>query len=311
MKKTYAPQKVLCIVLGLSIGIGLISCKAASIHTGDADARDDIDRMEIPAEGRFIEAAFDVSVERDIPYGQATDYLGQEQTLLLDVLSPKGDTRDKRPAILWIHGGDFVMGSKESSIVRDLAEAFTQKGYVCIPINYRLRAERQSDWAGTLTDAVTDAKAALAWTVSHSEEYGIDPARIACCGYSAGAIISTGLAYNKQIGLTNKARKSLFGIVNIAGGAHGLDLIGGASGQVNVGPDAPDCLIIHGTEDDTVPYDGALLCAQALDAAGIENTLYTRNDGTHDFQSCLAELEKVIEEFLYKALIGSGYDTAA
>ena len=51
-------------------------------------------------------------------------------------LPPDSDQRDKRPAVVFIHGGGFRKGSKSSG--SKIAKELAMRGYAVFSINYRL-----------------------------------------------------------------------------------------------------------------------------------------------------------------------------
>ena len=68
-----------------------------------------------------------------------------EDCLLLDVTVPKSvwNAREttKRPVLVWIHGGGYIQGSKESAVVPELiakSQANNKGGMIIVSINYRL-----------------------------------------------------------------------------------------------------------------------------------------------------------------------------
>lgn len=83
------------------------------------------------------------------------------------------------PALVYFHGGGWVLGSVDvyDGTVRDLANA---SGCVVISVDYRLAPEHR------FPAAVDDAFAATVWTERHADELGVDAARIAVGGDSAG-----------------------------------------------------------------------------------------------------------------------------
>ena len=90
-------------------------------------------------------------------------------------------------AIVWMHGGGFVMGSldTEHPWATRIAEASTA---TVISVGYRLAPENP------YPAAVDDVYAVLKWTADHAAELGIDPARIAIGGHSAGAGLAAAVA---------------------------------------------------------------------------------------------------------------------
>lgn len=85
-----------------------------------------------------------------------------------------------RGAIVWLHGGGFVMGDLDTE--RPWATRIAAaSGAMVISVDYRRAPEHR------FPAALDDAYAVLGWTADHAAELGIDPARIAVGGHSAGA----------------------------------------------------------------------------------------------------------------------------
>ncbi|MBX3099657.1 MAG: alpha/beta hydrolase fold domain-containing protein [Salinibacterium sp.] len=91
------------------------------------------------------------------------------------------------PALLWMHGGGFLIGNpeqdEESSIgfARDL-------GITVVALRYRLAPEHRAP------AALDDAYAALTWVVANAKARGIDASKIAIGGASAGGGLAATLA---------------------------------------------------------------------------------------------------------------------
>ncbi|UXA04501.1 alpha/beta hydrolase [Mycobacterium sp. SMC-2] len=95
------------------------------------------------------------------------------------VYHPHGDTQDNRAAIVFCHGGGFVLCDIEShdGFCRALARGAQA---VVVSVGYRLAPEHPAP------AAALDAFAAFCWVVDHASQLGIDPARTAIAGDSAG-----------------------------------------------------------------------------------------------------------------------------
>lgn len=103
--------------------------------------------------------------------------------LKVDIYYPKTKVSKLYPAVLLIHGGGWVSGSKENQ--RPMAQRLAREGFVAITVEYRLSQEAKYP-AG-----VIDIKSALDWTRKNAEKYHLDKNKIAVLGASAGAQLAT------------------------------------------------------------------------------------------------------------------------
>ncbi|WP_163513500.1 alpha/beta hydrolase [Fodinicola acaciae] len=95
--------------------------------------------------------------------------------------------RDAQGAIVWFHGGGWIMGTLDTEHPWAIRIA-DGSGQLVISVAYRLAPENR------YPAAINDAYAVLGWAFAHAAELGIDPARIAVGGHSAGGGIAAGLA---------------------------------------------------------------------------------------------------------------------
>jgi acetyl esterase/lipase len=116
------------------------------------------------------------AVETDIVYDDRHGDAG-----LMDIYMP--DDVGPHPAVLFIHGGTWRAGSKEH--FWRSGPRLARSGFVAASINYRLLPD------GVFPNNLNDCVCALAFLRAHAEEYGVDPARIAVMGYSAGAHLTS------------------------------------------------------------------------------------------------------------------------
>lgn len=119
-----------------------------------------------------------VKVIKNLSYSDSTNSF-------LDVYYPE-EAAASMPVILWIHGGGYVGGSKDSR--QDYAMALADAGYVVANIDYALAPE--SLYPGP----VLQANQALAYMQLHAAEYGGDMGRVFVGGDSAGAQIASQVA---------------------------------------------------------------------------------------------------------------------
>ena len=97
---------------------------------------------------------------------------------LLDVVRPSAPG-ERRPALLQIHGGGWVIGDKREQ-GQPLMTHLASRGWVCFAINYRLSPQ------ATFPDHIVDVKRAIRWIREHAAEYGADPDFLCVTGGSAG-----------------------------------------------------------------------------------------------------------------------------
>lgn len=92
-----------------------------------------------------------------------------------------------RPGLLHLHGGGFVSGTPDSSHAR-MVELARELGAVVVSVDYRRAPEHP--YPAALEDCVT----ALRWLAASAAELGVDAARIAVHGVSAGGNLAAAVA---------------------------------------------------------------------------------------------------------------------
>lgn len=105
--------------------------------------------------------------------------------------TPPGEQGSNRPAVLYIHGGGYVLGNPEMNDAQNRQTVLTM-GCVVVSVDYRLAPE--TPWPGSLNDNY----AALCWLAENAAELGVDPARIAIAGDSAGGGHAAALAIHAR-----------------------------------------------------------------------------------------------------------------
>ncbi len=102
--------------------------------------------------------------------------------LQLDIYAPTNAGDSARPAVVLVHGGGWRAGYRQN--LAALAIALAERGYVAATISYRLSPE------APYPAAIHDVKAAIRWLRSQAQVYGVDAAKIALAGTSAGGQIA-------------------------------------------------------------------------------------------------------------------------
>jgi acetyl esterase len=111
---------------------------------------------------------------------------GPDGAMKLRIYWPR-DASQKLPAMVYFHGGGHVIGSLDThdSVARNLCVG---ANIVVVSVDYRLAPEHP------FPAAAVDCYAATAWTAEHAGEIGVDPARLAVGGDSAGGNLAAVVA---------------------------------------------------------------------------------------------------------------------
>jgi acetyl esterase/lipase len=129
---------------------------------------------------RFLEPS-----EAGLVFRTTRDGRGRPFELAIDVYrTPAGVPSDGTSCLL-IHGGSFVMGSRDMTACRFLATRLVAEGITVASADYRLTQQ-----GGVFPRPVRDVKAALAFWVANAARFGADPARVTLVGLSAGGALS-------------------------------------------------------------------------------------------------------------------------
>jgi acetyl esterase/lipase len=274
-------------------------------------------QLSKPAEwtaGVMVDYGF---IESNITYAKVD---GVE--LKLDVYRRRTGPAQKLPTIVWIHGGGWRGGSKESYSLRVLP--WLEMGWNVVNVEYRLTG------VGRAPAAVEDCRCALRWVFENALKYSFDTEKIVVSGQSAGGHLAllTGMAADEPSFGKNCPGKPLrvaavvnwFGITDVGDLLQGknktefasnwigtdrfgdTDLIKRVSPLSYVRPGLPPIITIHGDKDPLVPYDHAVRLKKSLDESRVPNQLFTVKGGDHgDFsKKDSVDAYRAIRKFLRK-----------
>ena len=96
------------------------------------------------------------------------------------ILQPKNSGDDPKPALLWIHGGGYVVGMKEMVYISRAADLVAKFGITVVSPGYRLA------WQSPYPAALIDCYRTLLFMKQYADEFRIDPEQIMVGGESAG-----------------------------------------------------------------------------------------------------------------------------
>ncbi len=132
-----------------------------------------------------------VKVYKDVVYVTYKGTKYGDRDMHVDIFRP--DDNKTYPALLMIHGGGWNSGNKSLQV--PMAQRIATRGYVTIPVEYRMTPEAKYP-AG-----LHDIKTAVRWARANAAKYGIDADKIAVSGCSAGAQLAT------LVGVTNGSKR--------------------------------------------------------------------------------------------------------
>jgi arylformamidase len=235
--------------------------------------------------------AAEPQIQRDLAYADT-----KNERQRLDVYAPT-EGKD-HPVVVWIHGGGWQGGDKKD--VQKKPQAFVDKGFVFVSINYRLLPDV------TIKQMGEDVAKAIKWTHDHAKDYGGDPKTFFVMGHSAGAqlaaLVCTDERYLKAEGLSLALIK---GCVPVDGDTYDVPLqiqtveqkraeaykkkFGDAESQKDLSPvthvakgkNIPPFVILHVAEHPETKAQSQRL-AKALQEVAVSAKAYPAEGKTHD-----------------------------
>ena len=250
--------------------------------------------------------------------------------LHLDLYLPKSGA-GPFPAVVYIHAGGWRIGNKLA--FRRQAVHMATRGFVGACIEYRLLGEAK------YPAAVHDAKAAVRWLRAHAAQYRINPNKVGAAGGSSGGHLAAMLgtthrvkeleggggnpgfssrvqvvaAFNPALDLVELGKKGIrtggqfnpvFQFLGVRYEAQ-PQLYAEASPITHVARDSAPFLLLHGTDDEAVPYQQSVEMLNRLKQARVRADLFTAQGAAHGFYQGILWYEetlKKMEEFFTSTL---------
>lgn len=209
--------------------------------------------------------------------------------LRLHLFRPQG-VASAVPGIVFFFGGGWRQGSPLQFLPH--AQHLAERGMLVALADYRVLSRHGT----TPVEAVKDARSAIRWLRTHSDEIGLDREHLAAGGGSAGGHLAACTALIDGVDeasddLAVSARPDALVLFNPA-----LDLSGLANSRwafdgdplsisplQHVRPGMPPTLLFHGTGDTVVPYRQAVAFTESMQAAGNTIELVSFEGRGHGF----------------------------
>ncbi|KIW16080.1 hypothetical protein PV08_06131 [Exophiala spinifera] len=242
-----------------------------------------------------------------------------------------------RPVIVYIHGGEWRFGSKESEL---RPKHFKGIKYAVASLNYRLSMD------APFPAALEDCKAAIRWLRANDETYRLDSECFLAWGEAAGGHLAallgtTGDIKDFDVGEHLDISSAVQGVVayypsvdfllmdsqalpgsqqhnhpnsaesKFIGGpiSENLDKVKRANPITYITPSTCPFLVAHGTEDRLIPFPQSELLVAALREAGVPVIFY-QVEGADHFFSCVSpemrtNLQAVTDRFIDELYTGA------
>ena len=275
-------SKFFCMVRRLICGV-VICC----IHTSYAQ------HVE-----RYRDISYkDITIHKNVQYVVDLPAGVNKNFYRADVCQPFADHFQKRPLIIWLHGGAFKFGSKNAAGTTLWCETFAKRGYVCAAINYGLNRrnplfKRKTFYKGCY-EALQYVNQAIGFFKQNADRYGIDTNVIILAGNSAGAMIALQYAFSHSgelkrliypehvnVDYSHHPSASIRAVINFWGAIFKDEWLKNAETPI---------VSVHGKRDHLVPIDnhndfmsGSSIIHKEATSLGIPNRLKVYNNYAHE-----------------------------
>ena len=170
--------RVACVaLLAAGLAVGLFACggsrgSSGASPTASAPASPPAASPSSCSQSAYPGGPKASAIDRDVAYARRLPSPAARHL-------PAGFRRAAVPVLVGIHGGGFVSGGKDDGQITPVLQGLT-RGYAVVALDYRLAPE------APFPAAIADVETAVRWLRAHADEYGLDAARVALWGDSAG-----------------------------------------------------------------------------------------------------------------------------
>lgn len=201
-------------------------------------------------------------------------------------------------------GGSYRILSVQNEGL-DAARIFNEMGITVFILTYRLPNE---GWDEQSNVPLQDAQRAMRLVRSKASSFGVDPAKLAVLGFSAGGHLAATLTtcfdeavYSPVDEADRQSARPAFSCLmypvidmrqplahmesrgNLLGPNPSDALLDARSAQRRVTADTPPCFLAHALDDGGVPYGNSVVMVEALRAHNVACELHLFEKGNHGF----------------------------
>ena len=214
-----------------------------------------------------------------------------EVELAVHLFEPEGhQSTGRRPAAAFFFGGGWAGGTPSQFAPH--ARYLASRGMIGVVADYRVSSRHQT----TPYECVKDAKSAIRWLRAHADRLGIDAAKIAAGGGSAGGHVAAAAGTIEAINEENDDLSVsavpnallLFNPVYDNGpGGFGHKRFGDRYTEIspmhNIRKGMPPAIVFLGTDDGLIPVETAKTFQRKMRQAGSRSELFLYEGQPHGF----------------------------
>lgn len=215
----------------------------------------------------------------------------EDTKLYMEIYNPESmDSAKKYPVIVFFFGGGWSSGS--TSQFEPHAKYFTQRGMVCVLVDYRVKDRQQT----TPFESLKDAKSSIRFLRENANKFHIDTSKMGAAGGSAGGHLAAATALindynessdNKSTSCIPNALVLYNPVIDNGPGGYGYNKIGEAyknfSPLHNIREGMPPAIIFLGTNDQLIPVETAKYFQKAMEKVKSQCVLKLYEGQVHGF----------------------------
>ncbi len=182
-----------------------------------------------------------------------------ENCLNLNVWTKNINKNDKKPVLVWLHGGGFSMGSSIEQVTYDGSAMCSEGDVIVVSVNHRLNilgfldlSPYSEKYANSANAGLADLVAALEWVKENISNFGGDPNNVTLLGQSGGGMkIQSLMQMPSADGLFHKG-VVMSGVIHdedglLGGNGDGRQIVGAILNELGIPEDEVERL-------ESVPY---------------------------------------------------------